>query len=113
MRLIAQDWKTDNLSRLFDVTETMEREFPYIEIVPDDVETSEDTNMAGNVHTSNRYTLSVRSKYNFNKSNIELLFADSVMLFLHFHYDSYIFIPIVAILFLVLSFVLNFVILRI
>ena len=31
---------------------TMEREFPYIEIVPDgtEKETSENTNMTGNVH---------------------------------------------------------------
>ena len=34
------------------VTETMEREFPYIEIVPYGTkkETSENTNMTGNVH---------------------------------------------------------------
>ena len=33
------------------MTKTMEREFPYIEIVPDEEETSENTNITGNVDT--------------------------------------------------------------
>ena len=51
LRLIEQEWNADDLSRLFDVTKTMEREFPYIEIVPDEEETSENTNITGNVDT--------------------------------------------------------------